>query len=134
MKIILSIVGENLEPEQVSRALGGQPRVAGRKGEAILAENLAGKRVTRRAMAGFWQRGLSVPAETDASAALHGLFSDLSENEEVWGNLGRQFRTELAVCGAPRGVPARQVFSVQALELLQRRGVHFWSDNEPRAQ
>jgi hypothetical protein len=121
MKIILSIVGEHLDPDHVSHVLGGQPRTAGRKGDTIQAENPTGKRVARPALAGFWQRGKSVPIEAAADAALHDLFTDLSENDEVWFDLNRQFRTEVALCGAPPHATARQIFSDDGLALLQRR-------------
>ena len=131
MKIILSIVGEHLDPEQVSSALGGQPRASGRKGETIQA-TASGRRVSRTALAGFWQRGVAVQPQTDPTSALQAMLSDLSDNQEVWDTLGRQFTTEIAISGAPRGVAPEHVFSKESLELLQRRGVRLWM-NGPRS-
>jgi hypothetical protein len=123
MKIILGIVGDRLDPALVSMTLGGQPRKSGRKGDPIQATDHARHPISRPAIAGYWQRGVSLPPSTTADSAIRDLFAGLKEDAGTWQKLGLQFRTEIAVHGVLPQVTPQDVFSKDTLALFRQRGL-----------
>jgi Domain of unknown function (DUF4279) len=123
MKAVLAIVGDNLDPELVSAALGGQPRKSGRKGEVITAKDAKGQSVSRPAISGFWQRVVSFANLGKADSAMEELFAGLTTDTKAWRQLSSQFRAEIAVHGVPRRIKSEGVFSEPTLSLLRERGL-----------
>ncbi len=123
MKIVLSIVGENLDPEQVSGILGGQPRKSGKRGDSIAAINNRMRSVSKAAIAGYWQRGVTFHPPKTADGAAAEIFAGLTEDQAVWRQLSSQFRAEVSLHGVASYTHPEDVFSAETLELFRVRGL-----------
>jgi hypothetical protein len=123
MRIVLSIVGKHLDPALVSGRLGGQPRKSGKRGDPIAAKDDMAKPVSRPALAGFWQRGLSLRDSIKPDAAIQDLLAGLTNDAATWQQLGLEFRTEIAVHGVPAQMTPQDLFSQDTLALLRERGL-----------
>ncbi|MES2889631.1 MAG: DUF4279 domain-containing protein [Pseudomonadota bacterium] len=89
----LRIMGDDLEPAEVSRLLGVEPSLAYRKGELAL--------VTKRrrpAKLGMWQFQCPPMKPSDFDAQVAMLLSPLTQDMKIWKRLGMKYRVDL-FCG-----------------------------------
>ncbi len=96
-RISLDVIGDNVDPEEVSLLLGSQPTTGHRKGDEILA---ADGSIRRRAKSGQWSIAVSSRSldEPDFDTALSNLIESLTMDLSIWTKLSQQFDTSL-FCG-----------------------------------
>ena len=123
MKLVLSIVGEKLDPEQVSAILGGQPRKSGKRGDSIAAISNRKRAVSKAAIAGYWQRSVTFQEPKAADSAVAEIFAGLTEDHAVWRKLSSQFRAEISLHGVASYRQREDMFSADNLELFRLRGL-----------
>src|SRR5689334_2685288 len=99
MKLVLSIVGENLDPGQVSALLGGEPRKSGKRGDSIAAVDNRKRSVSKSAFAGYWQRSVTFQPPKTPDSVVGEVFAGLTEDHAVWRQLSSQFRAEVSLHG-----------------------------------
>jgi hypothetical protein len=91
----LRIVGEELEPEYVSRLLGCQPTDAVRKGEARIGKHTSGQTSART---GVWRLDATSTEPEDLNAQVSELTSKLTSDLRIWTDLARKYKIDL-FCG-----------------------------------
>lgn len=123
MQISLFIVGENLNPEDVSTLLGSPPHLAGKKGDSIVHKTTRGETVSRRAVAGYWRREVSLPPGSTIDSAVRELFAGLAEDAAVWRSLSSAFRAGISVMDAAPDTTPRSIFPEPMLALFRQRGL-----------
>lgn len=79
--VCLRLFGDDLDPDEVSRALGCQPTRAIRRGEA------APGRYRRVASTGSWLLEGSPADPPDVEKMIRGLLASVSSDQRVWRNL-----------------------------------------------
>jgi hypothetical protein len=86
-------MGDDLEPDEVSRLLGAEPSLAYRKGELVLV-------TTRRrpAKSGMWQRECAQLKPSDFNRQVSTLLSQLTQDPKIWERLSKKYRIDL-FCG-----------------------------------
>ena len=114
----LRVVGDDLDPEEITRLLGRPPDLARRKGEIIHAEGRE-----RVASTGAWivNTDSSAPADLDRQVdeLLAGTTSDLA----VWRRLADRHRIDV-FCGLFMKEPNERIaISPQTLRKLAERGI-----------
>ncbi len=133
MKMVLNIVGENLDPALVSTVLGGEPFRAGKKGQPLTAADDRGHATSAPALAGFWQRCVSFKPSAALDSVIEGLLAGLTKDAAIWQRLSSQFRTEISLHGVLPHLRHSDIFSAGTLGLLQKRGLQLHlSKSSPR--
>ncbi|HRY02308.1 MAG: DUF4279 domain-containing protein [Hyphomicrobiales bacterium] len=92
--VSLRILGDDLEPEQVSSALGCRPVSSWRKGDIRKLRN--GREATART--GTWIKSVDRKCPGDLNAQIIELMSAVSGSLEVWQSLTGRFRADV-FCG-----------------------------------
>ena len=96
-RISLQVVGDDVDPDQVSMLLGSQPTSAHRKGDAINGQDGTFR---RDAKSGRWSLELSSRDldDLDFERALASLVGSLTDDLSVWLDLSGKYDTGL-FCG-----------------------------------
>ena len=84
--VCLAVYGEDLEPDEVTKALGREPSSSHRRGDKMKS----GKTTWRK---GAWL--LSVRGEADPEALTLRLLDGLSGDEQVWAGLAARYVVQL---------------------------------------
>lgn len=90
------MIGDDLDPEEVTRLLGAAPTMAHRKNEIIPTKYGATK--TRIAQFGLWSRQASDQSPEDLDRQIDELLGGLTTDLSIWGDLTAKFRTDV-FCG-----------------------------------
>ena len=96
-RIALDILGDDVDPDKISRMLGAEPTKSHRKGDAIRG---ADGTFRRRAISGRWsiERSSRDINEPDFGTSLRELLDLMTDNLDIWNRLSDQFDTGLC-CG-----------------------------------
>ena len=89
-KVSLRLVGQELDPQAVSTALGCKPTESHRKGDL-----LESKRFVRKAPTGVWL--LNSDRQDDMELAINELLDQVCYDEFVWGRLTERLRAEFFI-------------------------------------
>ncbi len=90
--VTLRLFGDDLDPDEVSRKLGGQPTLARRKGDVIPDET---KRV---AETGSWLLSSERQSKNTLESQIEALFNRLTADVAVWRDLAGRYHADL-FCG-----------------------------------
>jgi hypothetical protein len=96
-RISLDVIGDDVDPEEVSSLLGCQPTTGHRKGDEILG---ADGSFRRHARSGRWSIAVTSRhlGEPDFDTVLSNLIESLTDDLSIWTKLSQQFDTRL-FCG-----------------------------------
>jgi hypothetical protein len=86
-KATLRIMGDSLIPEEVTSVLGGTPREAQRKGQALRGQT----GISRTAKFGMWRLRATGTAPGDLDAQVQEILSQLTDDIAVWNRLASQY-------------------------------------------
>ena len=86
----LRIIGDDLDPDEVTRLLGVEPTAQSRKGEA--------NRSGYPAPHGIWRLGATEQVPGDLNAQIDELLAKVTPDPSVWTDLTRKFRCDI-FCG-----------------------------------
>jgi hypothetical protein len=114
----LRIVGDDLDPEEVTRLLGKAPDLARRKGEVALA---AGRE--RVARTGTWMLNTDSSAPGDLDRQIDELLAGTTDDLAVWRRLADRYRIDV-FCGLfMKELNEGIAISPQTLQKLAERGI-----------
>ena len=123
-EVSLWIRGDELDPTEVSKALGGIPRLAAGKGE--IWHTPKGTPIT--AKTGFCHYRTAAMQPGDFDKQIKQLFDGLSSETDVWLQLARRFKVEL-FCGAFLDEPNQGTgLSAETIASIAQRGASFELD------
>lgn len=114
------VVGDTLDPADVTRALGVEPRFAARKGDTV---QRGSRTVVQRV--GIWTHRLSEDPspEWELSDAIDALLVRLPSDLEVWRELGSRYKLDV-FCGLFLGSENQGVeLRPETLRALAERGL-----------
>ena len=114
----LRIIGDLLDPEEITKLLGGSPTSAEKKGDMIIGRTTGKKREVRR---GMWRLVASEKSPENLDGQVEEILNQLTKDIAVWGKLGSQFKMDL-FCGIfmEAGNEGMTISSKTLLELGQR--------------
>ncbi|MFC0018329.1 DUF4279 domain-containing protein [Roseibacillus persicicus] len=116
----LRIIGDDLDPEEVSRLLCCRPTSAQRKGEEIVGKKTGTLRVAK---SGSWRFEVSDCENGDLDEQIKGVFRPLSGDITVWRFLASRFKMDL-FCGLFMNCSNEGLdVSAESLLALGERGV-----------
>ena len=124
-KATLRIVGDLVEPDQITAILGGRPSDSQRKGE-IRVGKVSGRAWTIKT--GMWRLKATDQDPGDIDKQVEELLGALTSELSVWRELGERFRLDL-FCGlfmeeSNEGL----TISAKTLRMLGERGVEIGFD------
>lgn len=90
----LRFFGDDLDPDEITRLLGGTPTIGVSKGGIWLTSNGAEKIATR----GSWRLNVERRSPGDLDGQIAELFENLSLEVAVWKDLSRRFQADV-FCG-----------------------------------
>jgi hypothetical protein len=112
------VVGDDLDPEEITRLLGRAPDLARRKGEIIHA---AGRE--RVAITGAWIVNTDSSAPANLDRQIDKLLAGTTEDLAVWRRLTDRYRVDV-FCGLFMKEPNERIaISPQTLQKLAERGI-----------
>ena len=91
----LRVFGDDLNPDELTRLLGGPPTKAEHKGETVVNKK-TGR--TRIAPTGSWRRQAERRMPGDLDAQIAEILDDLTDDTEIWQALHARFHADL-FCG-----------------------------------
>ncbi len=91
----LRIVGDDLDPSEISRLLGRKPTTAQHKGKTIVGHNTG---QTRIAKFGMWSLQATSREPEDLDGQISEILGQLSDDPEVWRTIGLRYKVDL-FCG-----------------------------------
>jgi hypothetical protein len=124
-KLCLRELGDELDPDEVSRLMGRAPSRSRRKGQPVLDDS---GRVRRLARTGSWLLDFPLSSETTIAEGIKALVGSLPDEKKVWATLNEHFHLDLLCDIFVRGVIQGFVLSAKVLEMLTRRGIKFGVD------
>ena len=117
----LRVLGDNLDPDEITRLLGREPTGAHRKGDQNRTST--GHVVVRKSGVWFLDAQTRIPGDLDSQASE--ILSLLTSNIAVWRDLSSRFYLEL-YCGLfMRGTNDACELSPTSLLALGERGITF---------
>jgi hypothetical protein len=119
-RLCLSVCGDDLDPDAVSRALGCQPSRSQRKGEPVLSSAGAVKRIART---GSWLLDHPISQEATVGEAIHTLLLGLTDDRSVWASLTSRFAVDLICDLTVRCVNRGFELPPEVLALVAQRGI-----------
>lgn len=87
----LRVVGDDLEPTELTELLGVQPSTSYSKGDVLTSE----RGTTRTAAAGYWSLEAEDSAPADLDAQVTRLLARLPDDAAVWARLHEHFEIDL---------------------------------------
>lgn len=119
-RVSLRVLGDDLDPADVSPLLGAPPHTSHRKGDAN------GRYAPH--FTGVWSREVAEASPGDIDGQIAELLRPLTSDLAVWQDIARRFRTDLA-CGVffSEG-NAGFTLSVETLKLIADRHLEIWFD------
>jgi hypothetical protein len=121
----LRIIGDLLDPKEITKLLGGSPTSAQKKGDVIIGRTTGQKREARH---GMWRLVASEKSPENLDGQVEEILSQLTKDITVWDRLGSQFRLDL-FCGIFMEVGNEgMTISSKTLLDLGRRGIEMGLD------
>ena len=121
----LRIIGDDLDPFEITRLLGHEPTNAETKGQQIVGSVTGNVRVAR---SGSWRLVARKQSPGDLDAQIREILSKLTADLNVWRNLAERYRVDL-FCGLfLKGVNEGMSISAEALASLGNRGIEIGLD------
>ena len=121
----LRIMGDDLDPLEITLLLGHEPSSAERKGQEIVGKSTG--RV-REARTGSWRLEARARAPGDLDAQIGEILSKLSSDLGTWQKLAERFRMDL-FCGLfLNGGTGGEVVSAKSMAALGSRGIELGLD------
>ena len=121
----LRIMGDDLDPLEITLLLGHEPSSAERKGQEIVGKSTG--RV-REARTGSWRLEARARAPGDLDAQIGEILSKLSSDLGIWQKLAERFRMDL-FCGLfLSGGTGGEVVSAKSMAALGSRGIELGLD------
>ncbi len=121
-KVTLRISGDLLDPDEITKLLGGVPTLARKKDEIIVGK-VTGK--SRQAKTGQWHISALSRTPEDFNGQVEEILNGLSQDIKIWENLGRKFELDL-FCGAfMQETDEGFGISAKTLMALGMRGIDF---------
>ena len=90
--LCLRVLGDDLNPEEITNLLGRQPTRAGRKGESILRPT---GEVMRQRRVGAWILKETPDPDATVNEAILGLLATLPHVPAIWKSLTTRFKVDL---------------------------------------
>lgn len=87
----LRFVGDDLDPDEISSALGKEPTYARRKGDVWLSP----KGLRRTAKSGIWILNADDAEPGDLDQQVAALFSGLGDDFSIWRNFAKRYRGDI---------------------------------------
>ncbi len=115
----LWIDGDDLDPEEITRLLGGNPRSDVRKGQTFLDQS--DRLITART--GRWRFGGDWENEPNVGDQIAVLLAQLSQDLDVWTSITSRYHCYMCVGGYLRGWTGGITFEPHILTLLAERGL-----------
>lgn len=121
--VALRILGEDLDPDEISRLLGGAPSTALRKGD--LRQSPSGDVVQR---VGMWRLRCEDRSPGDLDCQIQDILARLTDDLDVWRDIARRYRCDV-FCGVfmEAGNEGATLDST-TLDLLSDRGLRLALD------
>lgn len=91
----LRFFGDDLDPDEFTRLLGGQPTKSERKGEETIGKVTGKKRIAR---SGGWQLRAERRQPGDFDAQISEILAQLTDDTDIWQDLTARFRADI-FCG-----------------------------------
>jgi hypothetical protein len=120
VRVCLRVLGDELDPQEITKLLGRKPTRSGKKGDSVLRPN--GKS-SRRRRNGAWLLDVTPKPDATVDAALTELLSKLPEDSDTWLSLTRRFQVELLCAITVRGIDQGFVLSPDILQQVAGLGV-----------
>jgi Domain of unknown function (DUF4279) len=120
ISVCLRILGDQLDPLDVTTLLGREPTRAGRKGDPILRPN---GEVARYRRIGAWLFEPTTAPDATLSEALEALLRELPQDADLWQSLRKQFKADLLCHVTVRGVNQGFVLSPEVLKSIAALGI-----------
>jgi hypothetical protein len=121
----LRIIGDDLDPLEITRLLGHEPTSTERKGQEIVGKSTGKVRVART---GAWRLEARARAPGDLDAQIGEILSKLSSDLGVWQKLAERFRVDL-FCGLfLSGSTGGEVVSAESMAALGNRRIELGLD------
>ena len=116
----LMLTGEDLEPTEVTKLLGGPPSLSYRKGEDIRKRPDLPERLAPR---GHWRREATPTEPENLDAQVLEILSDLTLDLNTWSELSGRYRLALFCGWFMRESNEGVEISAHTLRLLGERGI-----------
>lgn len=121
-KATLRIIGDDLEPDEITRILGTRPTKSRAKGKVWVTAN-TDREFSAKAHRGQWHLETSVREPADLDGQVQELLGALTQDLEVWAALARRFRVDL-FCGLfMKSTNEGATLSPETLAALGNRGI-----------
>jgi hypothetical protein len=121
----LRIIGDDLNPAEITQLLGHEPTNAETKGQEIVGSATGNIRIAR---SGSWRLNAVKQSPGDLDAQIREILSKLTDNLNVWKNLAGKYRMDL-FCGLfLKGVNEGASISAESLASLGNRGIEIGLD------
>lgn len=120
VSVTLRVIGDEVDPDEITRLLGVTPTMGERKGDVVRRGD---RMVTRRT--GHWSYSLGggPSPEWELDDAIVAVLGRMSADLEVWADLARRFRLDV-FCGLFMGtVNQGAVLRPGTMRLLAERGL-----------
>jgi Domain of unknown function (DUF4279) len=119
--VSLAIIGDDLNPQEITGLLAGEPRRGVRKGEAFIGHN--GQQ--RSARSGMWLFGGECWEDAPAIGShIKTLLGRLTEDLDVWRTVTGRFECYVNVGGYFHDWTGGLSLEADVLRLLAERGLH----------
>jgi hypothetical protein len=121
----LRIIGDDLDPLEITQLLGHEPSSAECKGQETVGKSTGKVRVART---GSWRLDARARAPGDLDAQIGEILSQLSTDLGTWQKLAERFRVDL-FCGLfLSGGTGGEVVSPKSMAALGSRGIELGLD------
>jgi hypothetical protein len=121
----LRIIGDDLDPLEITHLLGHEPSSAERKGQKIVGKSTGKVRVART---GSWHLEARARSPGDLDAQVDEILSKLSGDLGIWQKLAGRFRMDM-FCGLfLSGGTGGEVVSAKSMAALGSRGIELGLD------
>ena len=121
----LRIMGDDLDPTEITKALGCEPTEGQRKGDVLVGRDTG---IERIAKFGKWHLDASDQEPEDLDGQISELLRRLTPSLDVWKFLGTRYRIDL-FCGLfMQQTNEGLVLSPESLKALGERGIELGLD------
>lgn len=131
--VCLRVLGNDLNPQEVTNLFGCEPTRAGRKGEPVTRSN---GQVIRHRPTGVWILDLTPMPDSTVAEAIIALLGKLPQDPALWRSLIFHFQVDLLCDVTLRGVNQGFVLSSDVVKSVAALGVSLGVDifHEPDAK
>jgi hypothetical protein len=129
VKACLRVVGDELDPDEITGILGRKPTRAGRKGEPVLRPN---GEVGRLRRIGAWLLDIMPEPEATVDEVISALLGELPQDPELWRSLTQRFQIDVLCDVTVRGINQGFVLSPETLKNVAALGISLGVDIFPK--